>query len=72
MDPIIGQIQAFGFGFSIQGWAFCDGSLLSIAEYSPLFALIGTTYGGDGVSTFAVPELAPHVPFSPFASVCSS
>jgi microcystin-dependent protein len=57
MDPIIGQIQAFGFGFSIQGWAFCDGSLLSIAEYSPLFALIGTTYGGDGQTTFALPDL---------------
>jgi microcystin-dependent protein len=57
MDPIIGQIQAFGFSFSIQGWAFCDGSLLSIAENSPLFALIGTTYGGDGVQTFGLPDL---------------
>lgn len=57
MDPIIGQIQAFGFGFSVQGWAFCDGSLLSIAENSPLFALIGTTYGGDGQQTFGLPDL---------------
>jgi microcystin-dependent protein len=57
MDPIIGQIQAFGFNFAPVGWASCDGSLLSIAEYSPLFALLGTTYGGDGQTTFALPDL---------------
>jgi microcystin-dependent protein len=57
MDPIIGQIQAFGFNFPPQGWASCDGSLLSISQYTALFSLLGTTYGGDGQSTFALPDL---------------
>jgi microcystin-dependent protein len=58
MDPIIGQIQVFGFNYPPIGWAFCDGSLLSISENQPLFALIGTTYGGDGINTFALPNLS--------------
>lgn len=57
MDPFIGQIQAFGFNFPPQGWAFCDGQLLSIAQNTALFALLGTTYGGNGQTTFALPDL---------------
>lgn len=57
MDPYIGQIQPFAFNFAPRNWAKCDGQLLSIASYTALFALIGTTYGGDGVSTFALPDL---------------
>ena len=52
MDQYIGQIVLAGFNFPTAGWAFCDGSLLSINENSALFNLIGTTYGGDGVNTF--------------------
>lgn len=56
-QPFIGQVIAVGFNFAPQGWHFCDGSLLPISEYSTLFNLIGTTYGGDGQSTFALPDL---------------
>lgn len=57
MEPFLGQIQPFGFNFPPQGWAFCNGQLLSIAQNSALFALLGTTYGGNGVQTFALPNL---------------
>ena len=57
MDPILGQIQTFGFNFAPRGWAFCDGQLLSIAQNTALFSLLGTTYGGDGRTTFALPNL---------------
>lgn len=57
MEPFIGQIQAFGFSFVPRGWALCDGTLLSIAQYQALFSLLGTTYGGDGQTTFALPDL---------------
>jgi microcystin-dependent protein len=57
MDPFIGQIQAFGFNFPPQGWSFCDGQLISIAQNTALFALLGTTYGGNGQTTFALPDL---------------
>jgi microcystin-dependent protein len=56
-NPFIGQIELFGGNFAIQGWAFCNGQLLNIADYDALFALIGTTYGGDGQNTFALPNL---------------
>lgn len=56
-DPYIGQIELFGFNFAPLGWAFCDGQLLSIADNSSLFALIGIIYGGDGQTTFALPNL---------------
>lgn len=56
-EPYIGQIMAFGGNFAPQGWALCDGSLLPISQYDALFSLIGTTYGGDGQTTFAVPDL---------------
>jgi microcystin-dependent protein len=56
-NPYIGEIRLFGGNFAPSGWAFCDGSLLAIAENTALFALIGTTYGGDGASTFGLPDL---------------
>jgi microcystin-dependent protein len=58
----VGEIRLFAGNFEIQGWAFCNGQLLSIAEYDTLFALIGTTYGGDGVTTFALPDLRGRIP----------
>jgi microcystin-dependent protein len=60
--PYIGEIRIFGFSRIPTGWQACNGALLSIAEYETLFALIGTTYGGDGQSTFAVPDLRGRVP----------
>jgi microcystin-dependent protein len=62
MQPFVGQVIAVGFNFAPVGWAFCNGQLLSIAEYSTLFNLIGTTYGGDGQTTFAVPNLCGRSP----------
>jgi|SRR5215469_551526 len=55
--PFIGEIRMFGFGFPPAGWAEANGQLLSIQQNLPLFQLIGTTYGGDGVNTFALPDL---------------
>jgi microcystin-dependent protein len=62
MESFIGDIRLFAGNYAPQGWMFCDGSLLSISEYDALFALIGTTYGGDGQTTFAVPDLRSRVP----------
>jgi microcystin-dependent protein len=56
-EPFLGQIQQFGFNFAPRGWAFCSGQLLAIAQNDALFALIGTTYGGDGQTTFGLPDL---------------
>lgn len=56
-DPFIGEIRLFGFNFNPRGWALCSGALLSIAQNSTLFSLFGTTYGGDGRTTFALPDL---------------
>ncbi len=56
-EPFLGQIQMFGFTFAPRGWANCDGQLLSIAQNSALFSLLGTTYGGDGRTTFGLPDL---------------
>jgi len=56
-DPYIGEVRAFGFDFPPSGWLSCDGSLLPISQYSALFAILGTTYGGDGRVTFALPNL---------------
>lgn len=62
--PYIGEIRMFGFGTrgAPNGWQACDGSLLPISQYDALFALIGTTYGGDGQTTFAVPDLRGRLP----------
>lgn len=57
MEPYVGQIQAFGFNFAPKGWAVCDGQLLPISQNTALYSLLGTTYGGDGKTTFALPDL---------------
>jgi len=61
-QPYVGEIRLFAGNFAPAGWMFCDGSLLPIAENETLFQLIGTTYGGDGESTFALPDLRGRVP----------
>jgi|SRR5580693_576911 microcystin-dependent protein len=61
-QPYVGEIRIVGFNFAPVGWAFCDGSLIAISQNSTLFNLIGTTYGGDGVNTFALPDLRGRVP----------
>ncbi len=60
--PYVGEIRLFGGTFAPNGWMFCDGALLPISEYDTLFTLIGTTYGGDGQETFALPDLRGRVP----------
>jgi microcystin-dependent protein len=62
MDPFIGEIRMFGGNFAPQGWAFCAGQLLSISENTALFNLLGTTYGGDGQTTFGLPDLRGRAP----------
>ena len=62
VDQYLGEIRIFGFGYAPQGWAKCDGQLLGIAQSSALFSLLGTTYGGDGVTTFGLPNLKGRVP----------
>ncbi len=62
MTPYIGQITLVGFNFAPQGWALCNGQLLQISQNDALFALIGTTYGGDGQNTFALPNLQSRIP----------
>src|SRR5947209_5508270 len=61
-QPYVGEIRMFGGNFAPAGWMFCDGQLLPISENEILFNLIGTTYGGDGQSTFALPDLRGRVP----------
>ena len=61
-QPYVGEIRMVGFNFAPQGWAQCNGQLLPISENETLFTLIGTTYGGDGQSTFALPDLRSRVP----------
>lgn len=65
MDPFIGEIVMFGGNFAPRGWAFCDGQLLSIAQNTALFSILGTTYGGDGRTTFALPDLRGRAPIGP-------
>jgi microcystin-dependent protein len=61
-EPFIGEIRCCGFNFAPAGWAMCNGQLISISQNAALFNLIGTTYGGDGVNTFALPNLQSRVP----------
>jgi microcystin-dependent protein len=61
-QPFLGQLQAFGFGFAPRGWALCTGQTLPIAQYSALFALLGTMYGGNGQTNFQLPNLQSRVP----------
>ena len=60
--PFLGEIKLFGGNFAILGYAFCRGQLLSIAQNDALFSLLGTTYGGDGVNTFGLPDLRGRLP----------
>lgn len=60
--PYLGEIRMFGFGRTPNDWQACDGSLLPISQYDALFSLLGTTYGGDGQNTFAVPDLRGRLP----------
>ncbi len=64
-DPMLGEITLFGGTFAPRGWAFCDGQLLPIQQYSALFSILGTTYGGDGRVTFGLPDLRGRVPIHP-------
>lgn len=57
MDPFVGEIRTVGFAYAPRGWAMCDGQILPIAQNTALFSILGTSYGGDGVSTFALPNL---------------
>jgi microcystin-dependent protein len=61
-QPYVGEIRMFAGNFAPAGWMFCDGQLLPISEYETLFNLIGTTYGGDGQSTFGLPDLRGRIP----------
>lgn len=62
MDPFLAEIRIFPFNFPPKGWAFCDGQVLPVQQNTALFSLIGTTYGGNGVTTFALPDLQGQVP----------
>jgi microcystin-dependent protein len=64
-DPFVAEIRIFPFNFAPTGWAFCDGQLLPISQNTALFSLLGTTYGGDGKSTFALPNLQGNAPMQP-------
>jgi microcystin-dependent protein len=61
-DPFIGEIRPVGFLFAPQGWAMCNGQLLPISQNTPLFSLLGNSYGGDGRATFALPNLQARIP----------
>jgi len=65
MEPFIGMVILFGGNFAPRGWALCDGQLLPISENTSLFSILGTTYGGDGRTTFALPDLRGRVPMHP-------
>jgi len=64
-DPFVAEIRIFGGNFAPVGWAFCDGQILPIAQNTALFSLLGTTYGGDGKATFALPDLRGRAPMHP-------
>ncbi|MEA2937015.1 MAG: hypothetical protein QOC56_519 [Alphaproteobacteria bacterium] len=61
-SPYVGEIRCFGFNFAPQGWAFCNGQLMAISSNELLFSIIGTTYGGDGSTTFGLPNLQGQIP----------
>ncbi len=64
-DPFVAEIRIFGFNFAPKGWAFCDGQLMPISQNTALFSLLGTTYGGDGKSNFALPDMQGNAPMQP-------
>ena len=65
MDPFVAEIRIFPFNFAPKGWAWCDGQLLPLSQNTALFSLLGTTYGGDGKSTFALPDLQGRAAMDP-------
>ncbi len=65
MEGTIGEVRMFGGNFAPRAWAFCNGQLIAISSNTALFSIIGTTYGGDGRSTFALPDLRGRVPIGP-------
>jgi microcystin-dependent protein len=64
-DPFVAEIRIFPFNFAPRGWAWCNGQILPLSQNTALFSLLGTTYGGDGKSTFALPDLEGRVPMHP-------
>ena len=64
-DPFVAEIRIFPFNFAPTGWAFCNGQLIPISQNTALFSLLGTTYGGDGKSTFALPDMQGNAPMQP-------
>lgn len=65
MDPFLAEIRIFPFNFAPKGWAWCDGQLLPLSQNTALFSLLGTTYGGNGKSNFALPDLQGRTPMHP-------
>jgi microcystin-dependent protein len=65
MDPLVGEIRLLPYNFTPNNWAPCDGTLLQINQHVALFSLIGTAFGGDGKTTFALPDLRKHLPWQP-------
>src|SRR5881398_3399384 len=64
-DPFVAEIRIFPFNFAPKGWAWCDGQILPISQNTALFSLLGTTYGGDGKSNFALPDMQDNAPMHP-------
>jgi len=64
-DPFVAEIRIFPFNFAPRGWAWCDGQLLPISQNTALFSLLGTTYGGNGASTFGLPNMQGNAPMHP-------
>lgn len=64
-DPFVAEIRIFPFNFAPKGWAWCDGQLLPLSQNTALFSLLGTTYGGNGMSNFALPDLQGRAPMHP-------
>lgn len=65
MNPFLGEIRLISFNFAPKGWALCNGQLLPISQNQALFSILGTTYGGNGITTFALPNLQGRVPVHP-------
>jgi microcystin-dependent protein len=65
MDPFVAEIRIFPFNFAPKGWAWCDGQILPLSQNTALFSLLGTTYGGDGKSNFALPNMQGNAPMHP-------
>jgi microcystin-dependent protein len=65
MDPFVAEIRIFPFNFAPKGWAFCNGQILPLSQNTALFSLLGTTYGGDGKSTFALPDVQGNAVMHP-------